>query len=135
MQGGREGPGGLPGGWHRDRSDSLISSKWICLKPRFGFVLDFICPGYDKCLIATGGKPKNLPQLENLPEEIRKRITLFRKVRRRMRDFDVDDEKVETPSEQVEDFKHLEAVTREAKSITIFGGEKTAADFYSFLFC
>ena len=48
------------------------------------------------------------------------------------KDFDVDDEKVETPSEQVEDFKHLEAVTREAKSITIFGGEKTAADFYSF---
>jgi len=70
-------------------------------KAQVAYLEDGTGIGYDKCLIATGGKPKNLPQLENLPEEIRKRITLFRKV---------------------EDFKHLEAVTREAKSITIFGG-------------
>ena len=57
--------------------------------------------GYDKCLIATGGKPKNLPQLDNVPAEIKDKVTLFRKI---------------------EDFRNLEAVAREAKSITIFGG-------------
>jgi len=57
--------------------------------------------GYDKCLIATGGKPKNLPQLDNIPAEIKDKVTLFRKI---------------------EDFRNLEAVAREAKSITIFGG-------------
>jgi len=70
-------------------------------KAQVAYLEDGTGIGYDKCLIATGGKPKNLPQLEDLPEEISKKITLFRKV---------------------EDFKHLEAVTREAKSITIFGG-------------
>ena len=54
--------------------------------------------GYDKCLIATGGKPKNLPQLDNVPAEIKDKVTLFRKI---------------------EDFRNLEAVAREARSISL----------------
>ncbi|XP_055499893.1 apoptosis-inducing factor 1, mitochondrial isoform X6 [Leucoraja erinacea] len=56
---------------------------------------------YDKCLIATGGIPRNLPSLERAGEEVQKRTTLFRKV---------------------EDFKSLEAISRNVKSIVIIGG-------------
>ena len=35
---------------------------------------------YSKCLIATGGKPKSLPQLENLPENLKEHITVFRRI-------------------------------------------------------
>lgn len=56
---------------------------------------------YDKCLIATGGIPRNLQVIERAGEDVMKRTTLFRKV---------------------EDFKALEKVSREIKSITIVGG-------------
>ncbi|KAM8899517.1 apoptosis-inducing factor 1, mitochondrial isoform 2-T2 [Spinachia spinachia] len=56
---------------------------------------------YDKCLIATGGVPRNLQVLERAGEEVMKRTTLFRKV---------------------EDFKSLDKVSRNVKSITIIGG-------------
>lgn len=56
---------------------------------------------YDKCLIATGGVPRNLQVIERASEEVKKRTTLFRKI---------------------EDFKALEKVSRELKSITIIGG-------------
>ncbi|XP_062341213.1 apoptosis-inducing factor 1, mitochondrial isoform X1 [Osmerus eperlanus] len=56
---------------------------------------------YDKCLIATGGVPRNLQVIERAGEEVTKRTTLFRKV---------------------DDFKALEKVSREIKSITIIGG-------------
>ncbi|KAL7838893.1 hypothetical protein AOLI_G00272970 [Acnodon oligacanthus] len=56
---------------------------------------------YDKCLIATGGIPRNLQVIERASEEVMKRTTLFRKI---------------------EDFKALEKVSRELKSITIIGG-------------
>jgi len=56
---------------------------------------------YEKCLLATGGKPKGLPQLANVPEELKDKITLFR---------------------NIEDFRNLNEITRSAKSITIFGG-------------
>ncbi|XP_060769395.1 apoptosis-inducing factor 1, mitochondrial isoform X3 [Neoarius graeffei] len=56
---------------------------------------------YDKCLIATGGIPRNLQVIERASEEVKNRTTLFRKV---------------------EDFKALEKVSRELKSITIIGG-------------
>ncbi|XP_046876356.1 apoptosis-inducing factor 1, mitochondrial isoform X1 [Hypomesus transpacificus] len=56
---------------------------------------------YDKCLIATGGVPRNLQVIERAGEEVNKRTTLFRKV---------------------DDFKALEKVSREIKSITIIGG-------------
>uniref|UniRef100_A0A4W6FCY8 Apoptosis-inducing factor 1, mitochondrial n=1 Tax=Lates calcarifer TaxID=8187 RepID=A0A4W6FCY8_LATCA len=56
---------------------------------------------YDKCLIATGGVPRNLQAIERAGEEVMKRTTLFRKI---------------------EDFKSLEKVSRNIKSITIIGG-------------
>ncbi|XP_034462967.1 apoptosis-inducing factor 1, mitochondrial isoform X7 [Hippoglossus hippoglossus] len=56
---------------------------------------------YDKCLIATGGVPRNLQAIERAGEEVMKRTTLFRKI---------------------DDFKSLDKVSREAKSITIIGG-------------
>jgi len=56
---------------------------------------------YDKCLIATGGKPKSLPQLESLPEDLKEHVTLFRKV---------------------EDFQKLDTISNNIKSITVFGG-------------
>ncbi|XP_071030523.1 apoptosis-inducing factor 1, mitochondrial isoform X4 [Oncorhynchus clarkii lewisi] len=56
---------------------------------------------YDKCLIATGGIPRNLQVIERAGEEVTKRTTLFRKV---------------------EDFKALDKVSRDTKSITIIGG-------------
>ncbi|XP_062261576.1 apoptosis-inducing factor 1, mitochondrial isoform X6 [Platichthys flesus] len=56
---------------------------------------------YDKCLIATGGVPRNLQAIERAGEEVMKRTTLFRKI---------------------DDFKSLDKVSREAKSIAIIGG-------------
>ncbi|XP_066571091.1 apoptosis-inducing factor 1, mitochondrial isoform X2 [Amia ocellicauda] len=56
---------------------------------------------YDKCLIATGGSPRNLHAIERAGEDVKKRTTLFRKI---------------------DDFKSLEKISREAKSITIIGG-------------
>ncbi|GAA6235918.1 apoptosis-inducing factor 1, mitochondrial isoform X2 [Lates japonicus] len=56
---------------------------------------------YDKCLIATGGVPRNLQAIERAGEEVMKRTTLFRKI---------------------EDFISLEKVSRNIKSITIIGG-------------
>ncbi|TRY80201.1 hypothetical protein DNTS_003430 [Danionella cerebrum] len=56
---------------------------------------------YEKCLIATGGVPRNLQVIDRAGEEVTKRTTLFRKV---------------------EDFRSLEKISREVKSITIIGG-------------
>lgn len=56
---------------------------------------------YEKCLIATGGKPKNLPVFENVAENIKSKITLFR---------------------DIHDFHALEEVVNKVKSITIIGG-------------
>ncbi|XP_067348244.1 apoptosis-inducing factor 1, mitochondrial isoform X2 [Channa argus] len=56
---------------------------------------------YDKCLIATGGVPRNLQVIERAGEEVMKKTTLFRKI---------------------EDFKSLDKVSRNVKSITIIGG-------------
>ncbi|XP_076024479.1 apoptosis-inducing factor 1, mitochondrial isoform X14 [Genypterus blacodes] len=56
---------------------------------------------YDKCLIATGGVPRNLQVIERAGEEVMKRTTLFRKL---------------------EDFRSLDKVSRTLKSITIIGG-------------
>ncbi|XP_045895266.1 apoptosis-inducing factor 1, mitochondrial isoform X6 [Micropterus dolomieu] len=56
---------------------------------------------YDKCLIATGGVPRNLQVIERAGEEVTQKTTLFRKI---------------------EDFKSLDKVTRNIKSVTIIGG-------------
>ena len=36
---------------------------------------------YEKCLLATGGTPKNLPVIEEAGPEVAKHVTLFRNVR------------------------------------------------------
>ncbi|XP_060105655.1 LOW QUALITY PROTEIN: apoptosis-inducing factor 1, mitochondrial [Heteronotia binoei] len=56
---------------------------------------------YDKCLIATGGSPRNLPVIERAGKEVLQKLTLFRKI---------------------DDFRSLEKISREVKSITIIGG-------------
>ncbi|XP_077097341.1 apoptosis-inducing factor 1, mitochondrial isoform X2 [Siphateles boraxobius] len=56
---------------------------------------------YEKCLIATGGVPRNLQVIDRAGQEVKKRTTLFRKI---------------------EDFRSLEKISREVKSITIIGG-------------
>ncbi|XP_077596452.1 apoptosis-inducing factor 1, mitochondrial isoform X2 [Stigmatopora nigra] len=56
---------------------------------------------YDKCLIATGGVPRNLQVIDRAEDEVKKRTTLFRKI---------------------EDFRSLDKVSRTIKSITVIGG-------------
>ncbi len=56
---------------------------------------------YDKCLIATGGKPHNISPLVDAVPEIQKRVILYRGIK---------------------DFNNLEELSRKAKSITIVGG-------------
>ncbi|XP_048191953.1 apoptosis-inducing factor 1, mitochondrial [Perognathus longimembris pacificus] len=56
---------------------------------------------YEKCLIATGGTPRNLSAIDRAGAEVKSRTTLFRKVG---------------------DFRTLEKISREVKSITIIGG-------------
>ncbi|XP_012945888.1 apoptosis-inducing factor 1, mitochondrial isoform X2 [Aplysia californica] len=56
---------------------------------------------YDKCLIATGGKPRNIPVLAKADPEVQKRTVLFR---------------------NVEDFKSLDRMTQASESIAIVGG-------------
>lgn len=56
---------------------------------------------YDKLLLAPGGIPRNLPIFENSSDEIKKRITLFRKI---------------------VDFKDLDDALKEAKSVAVVGG-------------
>ncbi|XP_038057403.1 apoptosis-inducing factor 1, mitochondrial-like [Patiria miniata] len=56
---------------------------------------------YDKCLLATGGTPRNLPAFRKAGEEVKKRITLFRNIK---------------------DFLALDDITQTAKSIVIIGG-------------
>lgn len=56
---------------------------------------------YEKCLLATGGRPRSLPQLDKAGEEVRKRTTLFR---------------------TIDDFQRLDSITNDTKSIVIVGG-------------
>ncbi|XP_075876449.1 apoptosis-inducing factor 1, mitochondrial isoform X1 [Nelusetta ayraudi] len=56
---------------------------------------------YDKCLIATGGVPRNLQVVDRAGEEVMSRTTLFRKI---------------------EDFKSLDKVARNISSVAIIGG-------------
>ncbi|XP_056394414.1 apoptosis-inducing factor 1, mitochondrial [Hyla sarda] len=56
---------------------------------------------YEKCLIGTGGTPRNLPAIERASEEVKQRTTLFRRV---------------------SDFRSLERLSSTVGSITIIGG-------------
>ncbi|KAM8966124.1 apoptosis-inducing factor 1, mitochondrial [Sarcophilus harrisii] len=56
---------------------------------------------FEKCLIATGGTPRNLSAIDRAGPEVKSRTTLFRKIG---------------------DFRALEKISREVKSITVIGG-------------
>ncbi|XP_072040986.1 apoptosis-inducing factor 1, mitochondrial-like [Amphiura filiformis] len=56
---------------------------------------------YDKCLLATGGVPRNLPSIVKAGEEVASRTTLFR---------------------TTADFKALDETTRNAKAVAVVGG-------------
>lgn len=56
---------------------------------------------YDKCLLATGGSPKNLEVFEDAPESIKKHVNLFR---------------------TAADFRRLESVVKDAKRVAVIGG-------------
>lgn len=56
---------------------------------------------YDKCLLAPGGKPKTLIELENAPTQVKNQILYFR---------------------TADDFLRLEKVTETAKKILVIGG-------------
>lgn len=56
---------------------------------------------YGKVLIATGGTPKTLPLVKDLPEDIRSKVTTYR---------------------GLDDFKELEALARDGKKVAIIGG-------------
>ncbi|KXJ12564.1 Apoptosis-inducing factor 1, mitochondrial [Exaiptasia diaphana] len=56
---------------------------------------------YGKLLLATGGSPKSLPVFENATENIKSKVTLFRKIT---------------------DFQSLDKITQTAKSIVVVGG-------------
>lgn len=56
---------------------------------------------FDKCLLAPGGKPKSLPELDAASEEVKKRIVYFR---------------------TADDFLKLENIANDAESIVIIGG-------------
>lgn len=56
---------------------------------------------YDKCLLAPGGKPKTLPQLDAACDEIQERIVYFR---------------------TADDFLRLERISGSAKRILVIGG-------------
>lgn len=56
---------------------------------------------YDKCLLAPGGKPKTLPELDSAPKEVQDRIVYFR---------------------TVGDFLKLEKIAQTAKRIVVIGG-------------
>uniref|UniRef100_A0A8C5VST0 Apoptosis-inducing factor 1, mitochondrial n=1 Tax=Microcebus murinus TaxID=30608 RepID=A0A8C5VST0_MICMU len=56
---------------------------------------------YEKCLIATGGTPRSLSAIDRAGAEVKSRTTLFRKIG---------------------DFRAIEKISREVKSITIIDG-------------
>ena len=56
---------------------------------------------YKKCLLATGGRPKDLPQLEKAPKEVRDHVIKFR---------------------TLDDFTRLDKILNAKKSVAIIGG-------------
>ncbi|VDM38594.1 unnamed protein product [Toxocara canis] len=56
---------------------------------------------YGKCLIATGGTPRNLPVFENAGEKVNSKVTLFR---------------------TIDDLRKLDEVAKKSRSITVVGG-------------
>uniref|UniRef100_A0A0K0D1B0 Pyr_redox_2 domain-containing protein n=1 Tax=Angiostrongylus cantonensis TaxID=6313 RepID=A0A0K0D1B0_ANGCA len=52
----------------------------LCPDEKKAYLEDGHCISYSKCLIATGGKPKVLPELENVPENVKGKILYLRGV-------------------------------------------------------
>ncbi|CAJ0598337.1 unnamed protein product [Cylicocyclus nassatus] len=72
----------------------------ICPDEKKAYLDDKTCIKYDKCLIATGGRPKTLPELKSSPE-LEKRVVYLR---------------------GIEDYRRLESICKSSKSVTIVGG-------------
>jgi len=81
----------------------LTGRKVVRIDPKaqVAYLSDGTEIGYEKCLIATGGKPKSLAQVESLPADLKEHVTLFRKI---------------------EDFQSLDKIANSSKSVTVFGG-------------
>jgi len=81
----------------------LTGRKVIRIDPKaqVAYLSDGTEIGYEKCLIATGGKPKSLAQVDSLPADLKEHVTLFRKI---------------------EDFQSLDKIANSSKSVTVFGG-------------
>jgi len=81
----------------------LTGRKVVRIDPKaqVAYLSDGTEIGYEKCLIATGGKPKSMSQVESLPADLKDHVTLFRKI---------------------EDFQSLDKIANSAKSVTVFGG-------------
>jgi len=71
------------------------------VKERKAFLNDGRVIGFNKCLIATGGKPRSLPVVDKAGPEVLQRTTLFR---------------------SADDFKRLYDVSGTAKSLAVVGG-------------
>lgn len=83
---------------------SLLKNKSIVkIDPtyRMAFLDDGTAIHYDKCLLATGGRPKSLPALDRAGPEVHSHTTLFR---------------------GVSDYRSLEKVVSKGKHVTIIGG-------------
>ncbi|KAJ8675693.1 hypothetical protein QAD02_011479 [Eretmocerus hayati] len=69
LQGSENGGIAVARGWQVKKID--VPSKTIYLSDNYGIK-------YDKCLIATGASPKNLPIFESANKKIKEKIVLFR---------------------------------------------------------
>uniref|UniRef100_A0A2P2HWW7 Apoptosis-inducing factor 1, mitochondrial-like n=1 Tax=Hirondellea gigas TaxID=1518452 RepID=A0A2P2HWW7_9CRUS len=81
----------------------LKNKKVVKIDPTFktAFLDDGTAVRYDKCLIATGGRPKSLAVIDHAEESVRSNTTLFRGIK---------------------SYQRLEKVVSQGKHITIVGG-------------
>ena len=56
---------------------------------------------FDKCLLATGGRPRNLPVFREAPADVRERVSLYR---------------------SIPDYQKLDGLVEKAESILVVGG-------------
>lgn len=75
--------------------------KKIDVQNRIAFLNDGTEIKYGKCLIATGSRPKTLPEFENASSNIKQRVSLFR---------------------TIEDYSNLKRNVDNSKSVAIIGG-------------
>lgn len=75
--------------------------KKVDVENRIAFLTDGTEIKYQKCLIATGSTPKNLPVFENATAKVKEHISLFK---------------------TIEDFRNLKKHVDQSKSVAIVGG-------------